>query len=304
MAVFLAIITYFAYLFIIGMYTRKAVKYLKLPVHLRWELYPVMHEERYSYGGSYFEHMDWQSKGRRKNLFRGIIYLLRGYLFMGDYFKRNRSYWLALYPWHVGFILIIAFHILCFFGAVAMLLGLPISPHAPPIGEAFYYLILLTGVVSFVAGAIGSVGVFIKRVADEGLRLYASPQNFVTYVFCLAVFLSGLYAWYFVDPTLSEYREFWKGLITFHPTGVATAASVHIMLFDLFLIYLPFTRSMHYITRIFAFFLIRWDDEPNVRGSALERKLLKLFDQKVSWAAPHVGAGRTWKQVVSPPDGT
>ena len=304
MAVLIAIITYFAYLFIIGMYTRKAVKYLNLPVHLRWELYPVMHEERYSYGGSYFEHMDWQSKGRRKNLFRGIIYLLRGYLFMGDYLKRNRSYWLALYPWHVGFILIITFHILCFFGAVAMLLGLPISPHAPPIGKAFYYLILLTGVVSFVAGAIGSVGVFIKRVADEGLRLYASPQNFVTYVFCLAVFLSGLYAWYFVDPTLSEYREFWKGLITFHPTGVATAASVHIMLFDLFLIYLPFTRSMHYITRIFAFFLIRWDDEPNVRGSALERKLLKLFDQKVNWAAPHVGAGRTWKQVVSPPDGT
>ena len=41
MAVFLAIITYFAYLFIIGMYTRKAVKYLKLPVHLRWELFTL-----------------------------------------------------------------------------------------------------------------------------------------------------------------------------------------------------------------------------------------------------------------------
>jgi len=39
---------------------------------------------------------------------------------------------------------------------------------------------------------------------------------------------------------------------------------LHIVLFDLFLIYLPFTRSTHYITRILAYFFIRWDDEPNL----------------------------------------
>ncbi len=300
MPIFLAALTYFAYLFIVGMYTWKAVKYLRLPLHLRWELYPVMHEERYSYGGSYFEHVDWPTKERPKNIFRSIVYLAKEYLTLGEYFRRNLSYWFALYPWHVGFILIITFHILCFFGGVAMLLGLPISAQAPSAwGQAFYYLILFTGVVSFVAGTIGSIGVFIKRLTEAGLRLYASPQNFLTYLFCLVVFLSGLYSWYFVDPAFSEYREFWKGLIAFHPIGVASAAAAHIILFDLFLIYLPFTRSMHYITRIFAFFLIRWDDKPNLKGGVLEPKLLKLFGQNVTWSAPHVGANKTWVEVVT-----
>ena len=44
--VFLAISTYFGYVFVIAMYTVKAVKYLRRPRHLRWDLYPVMHEEK------------------------------------------------------------------------------------------------------------------------------------------------------------------------------------------------------------------------------------------------------------------
>jgi nitrate reductase gamma subunit len=180
-----------------------------------------------------------------------------------------------------------------------MLLGLPVSGESPfTAGRVFYYVLLLMGVVSFVSGLVGSIGILIKRLSDDDLRPYATPQNYITYLFCMAVFLSGLYAWYFVDPTFSEYREFWMGLITWRPITVAPGAALHIILFDLFLIYLPFTRSMHYITRIFAFFLIRWDDEPNLRGSDLERTLVRQFGQKVTWSAPHIGSGKTWGEVV------
>ena len=282
-----------------AMYTAKAAKFLRLPRHLRWELYPVMHEERYRYGGSYFEEMDWITRTRRKGRVRSAFFILKEYFTMGEYFKRHKSYWLALYPWHIGFILIIGFHICTFFAAAAMLLGLPVSGESPFVaGRVFYYVLLLMGVVSFVSGLIGSIGILIKRLSDDDLRPYATPQNYITYLFCMAVFLSGLYAWYFVDPTFSEYREFWMGLITWRPITVAPGAALHIILFDLFLIYLPFTRSMHYITRIFAFFLIRWDDEPNLRGSDLERELVKQFGQKVTWSAPHIGPGKTWGEVV------
>jgi nitrate reductase gamma subunit len=300
--VFLAVLTYFGYVFVTAMYSAKAVKYLRLPRHLRWELYPVMHEVNYRYGGSYFEEMDWISRTRRKGWLRSIWYLLKEYFTLGEYFKRHKSYWLALYPWHIGFILIITFHIFTFFAAVAMVSGLPVAGDSPfLVGRIFYYLVVVIGVASFSLGLIGSIGIIVKRLVDDDLRSYATPQNYFTYLFCLAVFLSGLYAWAFVDPTLSEYREFWVGLITLKPIMVAPGAVVHIILFDLFLIYLPFTRSMHYITRLFAFLLIRWDDEPNLRGSELERQLMQLFDHKVTWAAPHIQTGKKWGEVVSEP---
>lgn len=305
MGYFLFISTYFAYIFVTTMYTTKVIKYLRLPRHLRWDLYPVMHEERYRYGGSYFEEMDWSAGNRKKKRFekgllRSILFLLKEYVTLGEYFARHKSYWLALYPWHVGFILIIGFHICTFFAAVLIVFGLPISAESHFLaGRLFYYIVLFMGVTSFFAGLFGSIAIFVKRVVNDDLRSYATPQNYITYLFCLVVFLSGVYAWYFVDPTFSEYRGFWVGLITWHPATVAPGAAVHILLFNLFLIYLPFTRSMHYITRIFAFFLIRWDDEPNLRGSALERELIKQFGQTVTWAAPHVRkGGQTWADVV------
>ncbi len=296
MPLILALLTYFAYCFIVVMYTRKAVKYLSLPIHLRWDLYPVIHETRYRYGGSHLENIDSFDKPRSKAVLRGILYLAKEYLTLGEYFSRQKLYWLALYPWHVGFMLIITFHILAFFGAVLLVAGIAVEAGASA-GGVFYYVMLACGVVSFVAGLFGSAGMLVKRLADPNLRDYATRKNYFTYAFCFVVFASGLYGWYFVDPAFSEYREFWKGLITLRPIGVAPGAAAHIILFDLFLIYLPFTRSMHYITRIFAFFFIRWDDRPNVRGGAIEKELQAQFGQQITWSAPHVRKG-TWGDQV------
>jgi len=44
----------------------KALRYATMPAHLRWELYPVAHEMgRASYGGSYFEEVDWWTRPRQ-----------------------------------------------------------------------------------------------------------------------------------------------------------------------------------------------------------------------------------------------
>ncbi len=299
MGVFLAAITYFAYLFIIGMYTAKIVKFLKAPLHLRWDLYPVLHEENWRYGGSYYENAEWWTQARPQNRLRGFFHLLAHNFYLGDYFRINRRYWLALYPWHLGFILIIAFHIFCFLAAVAMLLGLSIGPDASGPGYVAYYLILVTGVASFVLGAAGSVGLLIKRLTDKALRRYAAPLNYVNYVFFLMVFLSGLYAWLFSDPTFSGYREFWKALVSFHAPHVDAASGTHILLFSLFLIYLPYTRSMHYISRFLAYFKVRWDDEPNRPGSRIEQEIGELLKARVSWSAAHIRAGRSWAELAA-----
>lgn len=286
MDILLTILTYFAYVFIVVMYSVKLIKIARMPVHLRWELYPVAHEEKRQYGVSYYEDLGKWRKQRRKTILKGTLYLIKEYFCMGEYFQRNRWYWVVLLPWHLGFIFIIAFHILCFFGALALVAGVPVSARsANMLGVILYFLILIVGVVSFVTGSLGSIGLAVRRLATRELRVFATPQNYFNYLFTLAVFGSGFYAWYFADPTLSGYREFWKGLVTLNPITVDPSTTAHIILFALFLIYLPFTRSLHYITKFFAYFWVRWDDRP--KDEKMERELRRLLSQPVSWAAPH-----------------
>jgi nitrate reductase gamma subunit len=300
MSSFLAVLTYFAYVFIVVMYSLKAVKIARMPVHLRWELYPVIPEMETKSGISYYEDLKQWLKHRQKTLLRGILFLLKENFCLSEYFRRNRGYWLVLLPWHIGFILIVAFHILCFFSAVAIVAGVSVSAESASIlGIILYFLVLLAGVVSFIVGAFGSVGLTIKRLGDKDLRAFSTPQNYFNYLFTLVVFLSGLYAWYFVDPTFSEYREYWKGLVTLNFVNVEPAAAIHIIIFDLFLIYLPFTRSVHYITKFFAYLWVKWDDRPNLRGSKIEGELKKWLNKPVSWSAPHIQPGRTWAEIAS-----
>ena len=293
-------LTYIAYVFIVAVYTIKVVAWLRLPPHIRWDLYPVIHEKHYRYGGSYYEQQEWWTKPRPKNRLRSLWYSLKDNFYMGKYYKKNPLYWLFLLPWHLGFIFIIGFHILCFFAAVTMVGGLDIGAASPQLaGQAFYYLLLLTGAIAFVAGTFGSIGMPIIRLTDRSLRKYSMPMNFFNYIFFLIVYGSGLFAWLALDPTLDEYRTYWLGLITLSPPVLHPMTLLHIVLFDIFLIYLPFTRSTHYITRILAYYFIRWDDEPNMRGSKLEGKINDLLGQKVSWEGAHIAAGKSWGEVAT-----
>ena len=137
------------------------------------------------------------------------------------------------------------------------------------------------------------------RLADRGLRAFSMPMNWFNYLFFLIVYGSGLYAWLALDPTFAEYRTYWIGLITLTPPELHPLTILHIVLFDLFLIYLPFTRSTHYITRILAYFFIRWDDEPNLPGGEMEQKVIALLGRRISWAGRHIPAGKTWAEAAA-----
>jgi nitrate reductase gamma subunit len=296
----LAAATYFGYIVIIVLYSAKIVKYLKLPIHLRSEVYPVIPGDRTSKERAYYETLDWWTKSRHRGSLRRIWFLISDYFLLSEYFRRDRSYWLVLYPWHIGFILIITFHILSFFGAILESSGISVRPFASSLlGVGMYYASLAAGALSFSAGLFGSIGVLVKRMVTRDLRDYATPQNYFTYLFLLAVFLSGFTAWITVDPTFSGYREFWKGLLRFKPIDVEPVTAVHILLFAFLLMYLPFTRSLHYITRLFGFLLIRWDDEPNLRSSPIEGKVEEALNQKLNWGAPHIKPGSAWRDLAT-----
>jgi len=295
------IATYVSHIFIIIAYAYKILKIAKMPIHLRWELYPVPHEKGYKHGGSYYEELEWWNKPQEKKSLRGAFYLLKQYFLFSGYFNKKRGYWLSLYPWHIGFYLIVFFHVLTFFGALVIATTdvAITSTSASGVGIGIYYITLVVAVGSFILGSFGSIGMLIERLAKKELKDYASPANYFNYIFFLIVFLSGLFAWIFYDPTLAAYREFWVSLITLKYTAVEPETYVHVMLFSLFLIYLPFTRSTHYITILFAYFGVNWGDKPNLRGSEIEKGIIEVLDKPVSWSAPHIKSLKKWSDIAS-----
>jgi len=44
---------------------------------------------------------------------------------------------------------------------------------------------------------------------------------------------------------------------------------------------------------------VRWDEVPNRRGGEVERRVKELLERPVTWSAPHIPAGRRWKEVAS-----
>ncbi|MFC1939339.1 respiratory nitrate reductase subunit gamma [Chloroflexota bacterium] len=297
------IATYVSYVFVVIAYAVKVRKYFSLPKNLRWEIYPVGTEagQKSKYGGSYFEDLEFWTKPVNKSQAKGIWEMAKKYLTMWGYFRRVRSYWFALYPWHIGFYLIVLFHGLALLGAILIkTANLDIAgTSANSGGQILYYATIAVALGSFILGTIGSVGLLIKRIVDRSLRDYASPQNYFNYVFFLIVFVSGLVSYAVADSTFTGYREFWVGLISLKGVAVHPAEFVHIMLFSVFLIYLPYTRSTHYITKILAYFKVRWDDKPNFGSPEKDEKLAEALNWQVGWAAPHIQTGQSWGNVVT-----
>jgi len=290
--------TYFSYVFVVAAYYIKVQKYFKMPQNLRWELYPIPHEKNFKYGGSYFEEIEWWKTPRHKNTFRAVLTVIKKYLFMGSYFEKKRSYWFGLYPWHMSFLLIVLFDGLILIGAIFIKVGgWAISGSAGGGGEFLYYFTLVIGLTSFGLGCLGSLVMLLQRTLDRDLREYAVPQNYFNYLFFLGMFATGWVSWIVGDATFTGFREFWVGVISAKTVeGVGSWEYVHIIFFSAFLIYLPLTRSTHYITKILYFFWVLWGDRPNLGTGEDDPKLKEYLSYEPSWSAAHYQTGRTWAE--------
>lgn len=294
----LQVLVYFALLFFLAAFIWKAVRYARMPIHLRWELYPVAHEARRKYGGSYLEELDWGIKPRRKSYWGEFRYILREGLLFEKCYRNNRGLWYFTYPFHMGLFLLILWLVLLFTGALVLPAGTPATESGWVLG--LNYLILGAGLIGLVLGILGCAGLLIKRLTSESLRIYTPLVDYFNLLFILAVLLSGLFSWYFYDPAFATARASMKSIVTFSPvTNLNPAMTISIMLFSLLLVYLPFTRMMHALAKYFTYHRVFWEDEPNIRGGDIEKKVKELLNQPVSWAAPHIQQDKRWGEVAT-----
>jgi nitrate reductase gamma subunit len=141
----LQIVSYVSFLFFVVTCSVKVLRYARMPIHVRWELYPVALEKGREYGGSYFEELDWWTKRRQKSLFGVLKYMGQEGLLFRECYRRNRSLWYFTYPLHIGLFLLVIFLLLLLAGALTIIAGIPVTPLASFWGRLLHYLTPVVG---------------------------------------------------------------------------------------------------------------------------------------------------------------
>jgi nitrate reductase gamma subunit len=283
----------------------RVYKQFTLPVHLRWELYPVKHEagKRSEYGGSYMEESNWWEKRRRRSLLNEAKFMIPEILLLRGVWEENRRLWKVSFPFHFGLYMLIGIFILLVIGALGMRFGVQIVPGGG-VGSFLYYLTILVGFVGLTLGTIGAAGLLFRRLSDPEMKKYSSFADYFNLVFLLSFFGVALLAWLFFDHAFDGSRGYIYSLLTFSgPTGESKSSLgwLTIVLASLLTAYIPLTHMSHMFMKYFMYHWVRWEDEPNSKGSRVEAAILKNLGFKPSWAAPHIAADgvKTWVDLAT-----
>ncbi len=280
---------------------KKVIAIASMPRHLRWDLYPIAHEGP---AGSVFQKPEFWKQPRPVHLGYELKEMAEEILLLKRTFLYNRKMWNFSYPMHAGFYFIIAWIGLVKFGALVELFsGLKISGASTIFwAQAVNAATVIVGAGGLVLGLVGCLGLLWMRYTDENLKDYSSPVTFLNLYLLIALFGVGLAAWLAEDPSFVLARGYAASLYAFKPVALPPLMTLEALLFGIFLIYLPFSRMLHFAAKYFFYHNIMWDDEPLVAGGGLDKTIGGYLHYKAEWSAPHLKSGGSWlEQAVTNP---
>jgi nitrate reductase gamma subunit len=282
---------------------------LTLPVHVRWEIYPVQHEttDKLAHGGSYMEELNWWEKKRKGSLLNELKYMAPEILLLRGLWKENRSLWRVSFPFHFGLYLMIATFVLLVLNALVLLWGGDCLPAGGAARALLNGLIVLAGWTGLALGTMGSVGTLCRRMADPELRDYSSFADYFNILFIFLFFLSAFVACLFADPLLEGAKAYVFGLLTgghslnSYVPGQSVSGRAAIVLASLLVAYIPLTHMSHMFMKYFFYHSVKWDDAPNQRGGPIEAAIRKNLKLKPTWNAKHIEADgrKSWLDIAS-----
>lgn len=271
----------------------------RMPIHVRWELYPIPHEgKRAAHGGSFMEESEWWKKARKISLVAELRAMIAEIFFMVAVKEHNPRLWTRTYPFHFGLYLVIACTVLML-GSGAIGAVIP-DILTGKLGAVLHYAILVCGAAGLCLGILGAFGLLVRRLSDPALRDYSSSADYFNLVFFIVAFGTALLSLILADNDFSRATAFCAGLVTFHfaPLSSATGMETFLpmaaaVLLSLLVAYIPLTHMSHFIGKYFAYHAIRWNDAPNMPGGPREKEIQAVLSQKVTWAASHInGEGK------------
>ncbi|MBI5533816.1 MAG: respiratory nitrate reductase subunit gamma [Deltaproteobacteria bacterium] len=274
-----------------------------LPVHLRWELYPVAHEENARYGGSFFEHLDWWKRKRNTSMLGELKVMVPEIVLLKAVHEHNRSLWYRSFPFHFGLYLMALFVALLVGGGVAQAFGVEIGASAPSIGLALHWATKVVGFAALGLMGLGALGLLVRRLTDPTLRAFSATADYFNLLVFIALAVVGLVASITSDVDFVELRRFTQSLATVHLDAPAPGGWVgaEIAMASAVLAYIPATHMSHFFTKWFMYHSVRWDDRVNTVGSPLEGRIVSQLGYKVDWSAAHIQGGnrKSWVDVAT-----
>jgi len=286
------------------------IRISRLPIHLRWELYPVAHEKgRASYGGSYLEESDWWTKPRKSSHIGELKVMIPEILLLAGVWEHNRKQWFCSFPFHFGLYLLVGLILLLLAGGIATAAGAVISAETGGIGRLLHHVTYAVGYAGLVLGLIGSVALLGRRIINLDYAEYTKRGDYFNLAFFAVTFAVALLTHIFFDPQFISLRTCFAELVTFgafsageeSTSAMPLMMTAEIILASLLIAYIPLTHMSHFFTKWFMYHDIRWNDAPNRRGGKIERKVNEVLQYPVSWSAPHIrGDGKkSWVDVAT-----
>ncbi len=279
----------------------------KMPMHVRWELYPVAHEgKRARHGGSYLEDVDWWKKEREVDRISELKQMLPEMIFLVALREHNPKLWWRSFPFHFGIYMVIGCTFLMFGGGV---LG-AVAPAAMAggLGAAIQYICLACGGVGLLLGLLGALGLLHRRLTDPELKDFTAPADLFNLVFFVLAFGTALVTIALVDRDFSKTLGFATALVAFSMAPMSAAAGLEpllltatVVLLGALVAYIPLTHMSHFVGKWFSYHEIRWKDAPNLKGGPEEEAIGAALNRPVSWAASHIDGGgkKSWADVAT-----
>lgn len=302
MSSFVYVVAYAAiFVFLLAVVARVR-RYRRVPLHLRWELYPVAHEgQRAAYGGSYLEDVDWDRKKPEHSVAGTLKVMVPEIVFLKAVHESNRPLWYVSYPFHLGLYLSACFAFTVVVAAVATLAGMPLAPEGG-LGLVVNVALHVFGLGGFVLTILGAFGLIARRLTDPGLRPYSSLSHFFNLLLFIAAMGLAVAGWVKSGYSFAGLTAFFVDLLAFRmtPIGDGLLAAEIVAAFVL-LAYIPMTHMAHFFMKWFLYHDIRWGDASAAADATIGERLKGVLAYKVSWAAPHIGSGgkKSWAEVAT-----
>lgn len=288
----IALITAISIFFVGNIY--RVVRVIRMPVHLRWDLYPIPKgpRDKQSYGGSYFEETDWWTKpmdtGRRGEL----AFMLKEVLFLRGVFGNFRALWIWSLLLHWGLYLYMA--------STAMTLAVSAIDAHLTLGGTLPLLSSVGFGVACTFGVMGSLGLIATRILNSRLKGFSTRATSFNLCLLAAIFASGLLVLFIPDH--GHFGELRDAVAWRSGSGwYSWPASLHFGLVAFLLVYFPFTHMTHMYMKYFTWHHVRWDDTPTRFDKSGQSAIMKNLARRVSWQAPHLQDEheQSWAEVAS-----
>lgn len=273
-------------------------KYMGAPLHLRWELYPVPHEEprRAVYGGSYFESAEWWRQPQEHHHSKEWSAMFLEIVFLKSLRDFNRRLWIQSFLFHFGLYLSI--------GAAVLMAGGTLLERLVPglvLGRltAVSAWIGLAGAVLVLAGAFL---LLVRRLVNPAVKNYTKAADIFNLFFFIVSFTLLLVGYLAHSPHSASVSQIARGFFHFErDVHIDSCFGCGLILVSALAAWIPFTRMSHFVGKYFTWHSVRWDDRRMEPGDDIERTVGGYLNLRPTWTGPHIGADgtKTWAEIAS-----